>query len=607
MKIFVSYAAEDREAAEEVAHSVRGRGHTVFLDRSSLPPGGNYEQQIENAIRRSSLMVFLITTDSIAEGRFTLTELKMAQEKWRSARDRVLPVMLRPTPYGAVPSYLRAVTIMEPKGNAPAEIAQEIDRLARRRARVPLLSAVGVASFVLVLSLGLCFSHVTQQPDISLSVRGPEAYERGFFGSPDLYQIGIVATNEGSVEAQVRLSLDVEPEGALIHHEGGLGGDADEVRSVGPGAEIEHEILVSAADRGEAARWRACVHAGNGSRRCTAFLEYIPEGEFPYGDTFEIDEGRVEDPAAVAWDGNAYLVADGVSGRIVRVEEDGRVSGEVMLEGVPTTISVGSLGVFVGMVSPDRVARIDSETLDVEMGLRIEFPNNSIGDAVSTRPASLAQDGENLWLIGRGGPSANGLGVMSGNLVKLSVPPYYEDIAFDLPGMTLRNSNGHVWSGERNVTPASILRLSTTAVTEFGGHEYDIAACASDVMPVGGVLIVLDCDGIAHVVSYDGERNRLDQGRRVGDVLGYNNTGNWQEVVFGKTEDERIVTVATVTNPPDEHGQLVFGTLGWEAGDEIKLHVGDARLVDMAVGASTAMLIVENRERMRELVVPSLD
>ena len=104
MKIFVSYAAEDREAAEEVAHSVRGRGHTVFLDRSSLPPGGNYEQQIENAIRRSSLMVFLITTGSIAEGRFTLTELKMAQEKWRSARDRVLPVMLRPTPYGAVPS-----------------------------------------------------------------------------------------------------------------------------------------------------------------------------------------------------------------------------------------------------------------------------------------------------------------------------------------------------------------------------------------------------------------------------------------------------------------------------------------------------------------------
>jgi hypothetical protein len=41
MHVFVSYATEDRDAAEEVRLALSGGGHEVFFDRDSLPPAGD--------------------------------------------------------------------------------------------------------------------------------------------------------------------------------------------------------------------------------------------------------------------------------------------------------------------------------------------------------------------------------------------------------------------------------------------------------------------------------------------------------------------------------------------------------------------------------------
>jgi len=43
MKIFLSYASEDKAIAEQIAFSLRSRGHLVFLDRDDLPPGQSYD------------------------------------------------------------------------------------------------------------------------------------------------------------------------------------------------------------------------------------------------------------------------------------------------------------------------------------------------------------------------------------------------------------------------------------------------------------------------------------------------------------------------------------------------------------------------------------
>jgi TIR domain len=103
----------------------------VFLDRDNLPAGESYDQHIERAINDSDVFLFLISTDSLEAGRYTLTELTLARRKWPNPNGRVLPVMVRKTSLDQVPSYLKAVTILEPVGNITAETAAAVDRLRR--------------------------------------------------------------------------------------------------------------------------------------------------------------------------------------------------------------------------------------------------------------------------------------------------------------------------------------------------------------------------------------------------------------------------------------------------------------------------------------------
>ena len=58
MKIFLTYASEDKDTAEQVYLALVGSNHTVFFDRASLPPGVDYNARIRQAILDSDLLVF---------------------------------------------------------------------------------------------------------------------------------------------------------------------------------------------------------------------------------------------------------------------------------------------------------------------------------------------------------------------------------------------------------------------------------------------------------------------------------------------------------------------------------------------------------------------
>jgi hypothetical protein len=75
-----------------------------------------------------------ISSDSVAEGRYALTEF--ARRKWTDPSGRVLPVLVRKTPLDTVPSYLKAVTILEPTGNIAAETSAAIDDMRQASRRV---------------------------------------------------------------------------------------------------------------------------------------------------------------------------------------------------------------------------------------------------------------------------------------------------------------------------------------------------------------------------------------------------------------------------------------------------------------------------------------
>ena len=121
MQIFLSYASEDREHADQVHLALAAGGYQVFFDRDSLPPGGEYHTRIRNAVEHSDIFVFLISPNSVAAGSYALTELKYARTKWPHPKGRVLPVRLQEVAWEQIPSFLKAVTVLEPEGNIPAE------------------------------------------------------------------------------------------------------------------------------------------------------------------------------------------------------------------------------------------------------------------------------------------------------------------------------------------------------------------------------------------------------------------------------------------------------------------------------------------------------
>jgi hypothetical protein len=158
MNIFLSYASEDRDSAEQIYLALTASGHQVFFDRVTLSPGGDYNARIRQAIRESELLIFLISPHSIARSSYALTELHFAREKWPHPMGAVLPVMLRPTDYGSIPNYLKAVTVFEPQGSAAAEVAAWVASRAGASATGIMRQIIGnrtrrVTSLVVVLSV----------------------------------------------------------------------------------------------------------------------------------------------------------------------------------------------------------------------------------------------------------------------------------------------------------------------------------------------------------------------------------------------------------------------------------------------------------------------
>lgn len=158
MKIFLSHASEQAEVARGIEIALRGEGHTIFLDRSSLASGETYNDRIREALAESDLFAFLISPEAVAKGRYTLTEVEFAEERWPHPTGHVLPVLVSPTELASVPVYIRAVTILEPRGNIPAAVAAAVARLAkpwwrrlvRRQAAALLLAALvgsGIAAW----------------------------------------------------------------------------------------------------------------------------------------------------------------------------------------------------------------------------------------------------------------------------------------------------------------------------------------------------------------------------------------------------------------------------------------------------------------------------
>lgn len=150
MKIFLSHAHEQAPIADALAIALRQEGHTAFLDSDVLKAAEGYHEAIRNEIRASDLFVYLLSPQSLEPGSYALTELGVARERWPDPSSRVLPVVVSPVSFDLIPPYLKAVTVLQPKGDPVAETVARVAAIQRGTNRRRLIAAGGAAGIAAI-------------------------------------------------------------------------------------------------------------------------------------------------------------------------------------------------------------------------------------------------------------------------------------------------------------------------------------------------------------------------------------------------------------------------------------------------------------------------
>lgn len=156
MRIFLSYSSAQRPLAERINHQLQSEGHEVFFDREDLPAGETYGDRIRQAVERCDVFIFLVAPASVSQGSYALTELSFVENVPRPSAPAIIPVLAAPLPsLQLLPPLLAPLTLLEPQGDAVAEVAARVAQIAGRRARRRRLA--GAAALAVVALLGGAF------------------------------------------------------------------------------------------------------------------------------------------------------------------------------------------------------------------------------------------------------------------------------------------------------------------------------------------------------------------------------------------------------------------------------------------------------------------
>ncbi len=164
MKIFLSYASQDREIAQSINHALREQGHDVFFDREDLMPGEEFHNQIRLTIERADLFVFLISEHAIDPGSYTLNELDIAEKVYKKASRRILPVMLQPISMDRLPTFAKSVTLLQSPGNIPAAVADAVHRITQKQRRIYFTKMGAGISAIALMGVGAWFVRSSGEP-----------------------------------------------------------------------------------------------------------------------------------------------------------------------------------------------------------------------------------------------------------------------------------------------------------------------------------------------------------------------------------------------------------------------------------------------------------
>ncbi len=148
MRIFISFAHEQSRIAESIYRKLLAADYGVFFASDDIRASDGYDERIRSEVAAADRLLFLASSDSLAEGKYTLTELGMFSRKWPDPTGRIMVVMLDDESYEDLPPYLGGVTsALKPKGDVASEVtAVVIETWPLRKLRAVLAGAVAVVA-----------------------------------------------------------------------------------------------------------------------------------------------------------------------------------------------------------------------------------------------------------------------------------------------------------------------------------------------------------------------------------------------------------------------------------------------------------------------------
>jgi hypothetical protein len=99
--VFLSYAHDDSEAAVAVTHLLQTQGIDCWVDQKGIPLGSRYDREIEQAIRRSAAVLWLVSSRSI-DSDYVKFEVTTAYHQHKP----ILPIRIEPIDLSHLPAPL---------------------------------------------------------------------------------------------------------------------------------------------------------------------------------------------------------------------------------------------------------------------------------------------------------------------------------------------------------------------------------------------------------------------------------------------------------------------------------------------------------------------
>ncbi len=496
MRIFLSYAAEQRAQAEEFHGRLTNDGHDVFWDHEDLEAGAAYDAAIRAGIESCDAFVFLISPESVADESYARAELAMIAGRWPVPAGRVFPVMVGAMPLASVPTYLRSITIPQ-DGDPIASTLAAIDSLARRLRRKRWI--IAVAATAVLLAVGALVWQLRVQPEVVDDLRFIAHVERireGLLTGGDAYELHVELRNESAAPVVIEeLAGDFDDERFQF-----VAGDSSvpDRLTIGVGETwsgllpfrfgfpLEHRFLRD--NEVGATRWRL-RWTRLGLPQLSAWRAWEPRGGLAPAPAREIDAPFAARVRRLVCAGPAFAAALAEPPELVVWDAQGGARAPIPLDELPSCIASDGKYVLVGFTETSVVLAIDIETSSVTWSEHLPTTRIDGGEAdLATRPISLAVDREHVWVATDGdgaGPAVlvRDLPVPRGGAGWWRLHPGIKSGVVPTAAYSLKAVDNVVWGVPKNVVPSHIVRFTPDSAAEVDGHD-ELLSFASDVRDV---------------------------------------------------------------------------------------------------------------------------